>query len=227
MADREITFYTESMANLIANLKVKQRGLASSVVGHDETQWGAVTNGWQVWKNNAGTLFVGAVQKYYSGGAWTKVGNVFADVEVDQLYTDTGFRDQFLAADLLLSEAGETALAAGFTATSIVGALNELKNPGSVIVQTTRKTNADSPYTILAGDYYVALDTDGGAITANLPVGVSGTVYIVKNCGSSGNAITLTPNGAELLEGVNSSITINDGESFIVIYETTEGWRIV
>jgi hypothetical protein len=92
------------------------------------------------------------------------------------------------------------------------------------IKTTTRITNADSPYTILATDDVIFCDTDGGAITANLPVGVNGTTYRIINCGSSGNDVTVTPNGAELLTGVNASRTLSDSSVIILTFETTEGW---
>lgn len=125
--DREIMFHVDTLANLISTLKNKQRGLASDVTGHSETPWN-LTNGLITWKNNANQLIVGAIQKYYNGAAWVRVGNVFADIEADEIYTDTGFKDQYLAAAIPLSETGETALDPNFTATSIIGALNELEN---------------------------------------------------------------------------------------------------
>jgi hypothetical protein len=70
----------------------------------------------------------------------------------------------------------------------------------------------------------VFADTDGGAITVTLPVGVDGTRYRIINTGSSGNDVTVTPNGAELLLGANSSLTMIDSEVLIITYEATEGW---
>lgn len=92
------------------------------------------------------------------------------------------------------------------------------------IKKTTRITNADSPYTILSTDHEIFCDTDSGTITLNLPAGIDGTNYRIINCGSSSNNITINPNGAELLEGDNSSVDIVDAETYIITYETTEGW---
>lgn len=99
---------------------------------------------------------------------------------------------------------------------------NSLTTTGGRKPNTTRITS--SPYTALATDDNIFVDTDGGAITVNLPVGINRTKYRLINCGSSGNDITLAPNGAELLTGVNASRTISDGGVLIVVYETTEGW---
>lgn len=96
-----------------------------------------------------------------------------------------------------------------------------LKSKGR-LVETTRITS--SPYTVLAADEDVFVDTDGEAITINLPAGVDGTRYRVINTGSSGNDITLAPNGAELLTGTNASRTLSDSSVIILTYETTEGW---
>jgi len=95
---------------------------------------------------------------------------------------------------------------------------------GVSIVSTTRITDSDSPYTALATDHHIFVDTDGGAVTLNLPAGVDGTNYRIINCGSSGNDITVAPNGSELLTGANASKTMSDGTVIILTYETTEGW---
>lgn len=67
-------------------------------------------------------------------------------------------------------------------------------------------------------------NTDGSAITLTLPVGIANRSYKIVNTGTSTNSLTLTPNGAELLIGVNSSFTLNDGESLIIAYNAVDGW---
>ena len=91
-------------------------------------------------------------------------------------------------------------------------------------VSTTRITSADSPYTVLDTDSRIFADTDGGAITINLQAGTDGRELRIINCGSSGNLLTIAPNGAELLTGVNASRTLSDSSIIIITYETTEGW---
>ena len=93
-----------------------------------------------------------------------------------------------------------------------------------MIVNTTRITDAESPYTVLASDHHIFCDTDGGDITANLPAGIDGTNYRIINTGSSGNNVTVAPNGAELLTGSNASRTLSDGSVIILTYEPIEGW---
>jgi len=67
-------------------------------------------------------------------------------------------------------------------------------------------------------------DTDGGSFTLTLPTGVAGTYYRIINSGTSANTVTITPDGSELLLGVNSSVIISDGTVLIIVFEATEGW---
>jgi hypothetical protein len=94
-----------------------------------------------------------------------------------------------------------------------------------MIVNTTRITDAESPYTVLESDHHIFCDTDGGDITVNLPVGIDGTQYIIYNTGSAGNTLTMSPDGAELLFGDNSDYDIHDDADEQITNETTEGWR--
>lgn len=89
----------------------------------------------------------------------------------------------------------------------------------------TRITVADSPYSVQLFDRNIYADTDGGAITISMRPGVHKVRLTVKNCGSSGNDVTLVPNGTDLLFGTNASFAVIDSEVFDMQYETTEGWR--
>lgn len=98
-----------------------------------------------------------------------------------------------------------------------------LKTKGGRIVTTTRltgNTTLDSTY------HNVFCDTDGGAFTVTLPAGLDGTYYRIHNTGSSGNDLTITPNGTEQIRGggAGTSQTLSDGETLILVYETTEDW---
>jgi hypothetical protein len=71
----------------------------------------------------------------------------------------------------------------------------------------------------------VFCDTDGGAFAVTLPAGVDGRTYTIKNVGTSGNTVTLSPDGTDLLFGENSDYIILDrGDDEQITYETTEGW---
>ena len=90
-------------------------------------------------------------------------------------------------------------------------------------VKTTVRVTG-GPYTINDDEDVIYVDTDGGAITINLPAGTAGRTYKIINVGSSGNNVTLTPNGAEAIYGAAASQTITDGNSITITYQTIEGW---
>lgn len=95
----------------------------------------------------------------------------------------------------------------------------DLENTGGRVRNTTRVTTT---YTALISDDRIFCNTDGGDFELTLPVGVDGQELRIINCGS--NILTITPDGAELLTGVNASKTANGGTAIILTYETTEGW---
>lgn len=99
---------------------------------------------------------------------------------------------------------------------------NLIDHNGGLRMKTTRVTS--SPYTVGVSEYAIYVDTDSAAITVNLPAGVDGQTYKIINVGSSGNNVTLTPNGAELLQGTAGSATITDGNYLLITYQSTEGW---
>ena len=88
-------------------------------------------------------------------------------------------------------------------------------------VNTTRYTTTQTQQT---SDHHVACDTDGGAFTYTLAAGVAGKELRIANTGTSSNNLTIAPNGAELLIGLNSNFVLGDGEALHIVYESTEGW---
>ena len=89
------------------------------------------------------------------------------------------------------------------------------------IKTVTRQTTT---YTILVTDSVVFGNTDSAGFTATLPAGVSGQTFKVVNSGSSGNILTVTPDGSEDLLGVNSSFALFDGEALDITFDSTDGW---
>ncbi|MCK5018614.1 MAG: hypothetical protein KAS32_16255, partial [Candidatus Peribacteraceae bacterium] len=91
------------------------------------------------------------------------------------------------------------------------------------IDNTTRVTTT---YTVLVSDHVIYADTDGGAFTLSLPAGVEGTNYKIINCGTSGNDLTVDPDGTEQLYGAGAGVasTLADGEVINIHYNVTEGW---
>jgi hypothetical protein len=91
------------------------------------------------------------------------------------------------------------------------------------LCSTNRITHTSSPYTLLGSDEVLFVDTDGGAVTVNLPAGVEGRHFKIINVGSSGNNITVTPNGAEKIFA-SASETLSDAEVIDIHFNGTEGW---
>jgi len=112
---------------------------------------------------------------------------------------------------------GATPTLGGLTLTGL------LQTGAGKIANTTRITDADSAYAVLATDEVIFCDTDGGAIIANLPAGIEGTHYKLINAGSSGNDLTLNGNGAETIWG-DLAFTLIDGDVIDLHYNATEGW---
>lgn len=138
----------------------------------------------------------------YDGSA----GGLSFDASNNATFTDT------------LTSTGNFTASAAATVTGLTTLNAGLKR------QQTRITSADSPYTVLATDRVIFANTDTAAVTVNLPAGVAETNYKIVNTGTSGNAVTLNPNGAENLLGANSAFTLNDGDALEVDYSTDDGW---
>lgn len=74
----------------------------------------------------------------------------------------------------------------------------------------------------------VLADTDGGGFTVTLPASpAAGTnFYVIKNTGGAANDVTVARNG-NTINGAASNLTLTDGESVVLAYNATEGWRTI
>lgn len=115
---------------------------------------------------------------------------------------------------------------AGLTADDVgkVVAVTPLETESGRYKNVVRITSADSPYTIPITVEELFVDTDGGVVVVNLPPLVNKRHLRILNTGSSGNNVTLNPDGGDLLNGDNAGESIFDSEKFILTGETTEGW---
>jgi len=134
----------------------------------------------------------------------------------------TGTRVERLALDGLLSHRGrtyyETDTGRYYVCDS--AAWHELSTGLVPTDRITGITTLDDAHCV------VLCDTDGGAFEVDLPAGVDGTHYKIINCGSSGNDLTVDPNGTEQLYGAGAGVasTLADGEVIDIHYNDTEGW---
>jgi len=125
------------------------------------------------------------------------------------------------AATVTLGRCGGTvALAAGASQTGF-------GRTGTVDWITTPKVTGDSPITGVTGKGYF-LNTTAGTITVNLPVGVAGSIVSMADYAGTWqtNNVTVSPNGAEKIGGINSNVTLStEGQSVTLVYvDSTQGW---
>ena len=100
---------------------------------------------------------------------------------------------------------------------------------GNIPAQTA-VNNAASPYTVLATDVQLNVLSTTGAVTLNLPAGVDGKTYTIKDeDGDAGtNTITIAPNGAETIEGAAQLRLLHNFDSVTLYYDaTTTDWKVI
>lgn len=103
------------------------------------------------------------------------------------------------------------------------GALSWASLPAQGVTAVTT-----SPYTVLATDGTLSVNCTGGAVTVNLPAAAShaGRILHVKKVDSSGNAVTVEPNGAETIDGA-SNATVSTQWSTLSIQSDGTNWLIL
>ncbi|MCP4639455.1 MAG: hypothetical protein GY851_03430 [bacterium] len=176
---------------------------------------------------SAGTYeqIVGTVNKDHAtnGAVRFNIGGVPAGIDPNAIHDNVAgeinavaTKATPLAADLILIE--DTA-ASNAKKKVTVGSL-------TLTTASTRITSGDSPYTMLTTDSVIFCDTDGGAIEVDLTAGVAGQRVTLINCGSSGNMMTVDPNGTETIRGkaAGEAILGVDDTVFEFTYDSTEGW---
>ena len=94
-------------------------------------------------------------------------------------------------------------------------------------VNTTVVEDADSPYAVVATDYYIGVNGAGAGVTINLPVGVDGRELVIKSEAGQTSDVTITPNGAETVENAAtySILAATDGSVTLVFRDTN--WNAV
>jgi hypothetical protein len=72
-------------------------------------------------------------------------------------------------------------------------------------------TFADSPYTVLATDGFLLVNTTGGAITINFPSAATAASIVVKDTHGmfSTNNVTLVPNGSDKFDNLSGNLVLS------------------
>lgn len=104
----------------------------------------------------------------------------------------------------------------------------QMASTAFVITQTgyvQRKPQSVS-YTLVATDYMVAY-TGGTTATFTLPaIPTAGKVYIIKNSASAAVTLTVTPNGANTIDGAASS-SLTQHQSLTIVSDGVSNWEII
>jgi hypothetical protein len=135
-------------------------------------------------------------------------------IEVNQISSQCG-------STLTVGQSGDTVtLAAGATQTGF-------GRTGTVDWDTTPKTTS---FTAVSGTGYF-VNTTSGAITVTFPAGSAGSIVSLKDYANTWqtNNVTVTPNGTDKINGINSDATLNtQDQSITLVYvDDTKGWRVV
>lgn len=118
---------------------------------------------------------------------------------------------------LLIGSTGNPPQAATLTAgtnvsiTNAAGSITINANAGSQIHNITALTDADSPYTALADDYYFSCDVSSGTLTIDLPDSpTTGRVFVVKDAqgNAATNNITVTTTGGAVTIDVSTTYVL-------------------
>ncbi len=103
---------------------------------------------------------------------------------------------------------------------SSVGAAVWIQSSDSIRTVTT------TPETLNVGDTSLVVDATAGNAVVNLPAaaGVKNKVFRVKKKDSTGNTVTIDPNGAELIDGISTFVLTATNQSTSFQSDGTEWW---
>jgi hypothetical protein len=94
-------------------------------------------------------------------------------------------------------------------------------------INTTVVTDAGSPYTVTATDYYIGVNGAGGGVTINLPVGTAGRMLIIKSEAGQLSTITITPNGIQTIENTSSYTILSSTDGSVTLVFRGTNWNVV
>lgn len=116
-----------------------------------------------------------------------------------------------------------TVIGSGGITTSGAGSTITIEGTSETVIPVTAVSS--SPYTVLSTDYYLSVDSSGGAIQVEMPnAPTTGTVYIVKDStGSSGttNITVTTVGGVVNIDGATTFVMNTNYESANFVFTGT------
>jgi hypothetical protein len=117
------------------------------------------------------------------------------------------------------------------TAAMLVGAGASLIPTGSGILAAsgfrpalTTVNAGNSPYTATTADALIVCDSTAAARTLNLPAATTKIAYQVKHLGS--NTCTITPAGADTVDGVATAVMRNNNSSLTITSDGVSSWLV-
>lgn len=133
-----------------------------------------------------------------------------------------GLKDNDTTTALPLGDVGNIGLDSSFYASSIVGSINENKTKETFIM----KAFGDSPYSAVAGNNAIAVNTSGGAVSIVLPAANLniGARIRVSKITSDTNQVIINTTGGDTV-GFQSQWTLsNQGDSLTAISDGVSEW---
>jgi hypothetical protein len=112
-----------------------------------------------------------------------------------------------------------TGAAVATTAGILLAASSRVDIAGGIANATPPAIKTASSYTMVAAsDYFVRFDTTSTAITVALPAAASsrGVTFVIRKDVASVNALTIDPNGAELINGA-ATLVVPDSTAHMII----------
>lgn len=105
----------------------------------------------------------------------------------------------------------------------------KFKNYYGVGGATWGLTSISTTTTLTANHYTVLCDATAGAMDVDLPAAAShaGRIYIIKKIDASANAVSVDPNGAELIDGSGTSYDLSTQWQSVTIQSNGTSWFIL
>jgi len=100
-----------------------------------------------------------------------------------------------------------------------------------MVVAVTSVDSAASPYTVLGTDYFISVDTSGGAVTVTLPAAtaLAGRTFVIRDTGGAAavNNITIGGGGTNLVGGGAAAATkvLSAAYSGATVYSNGATWN--